>query len=186
MVDSHHLIRPIELTGVGGVLALFNTVDEAPPAHILIPARPGLLRRRLLGVVPRAAAGRGLIQMAWTTVRGPAMPPMGNPDDTVRPETLPSERPPEASSWELRPLLRLLLAADPVAPSVARQQVRRWLAALAWPTDQLQDIVLALSEAVTNAAEHAYRDRPLGMIELRGGIDLLADYDTAAADCREH
>src|SRR5438270_13910965 len=59
------------------------------------------------------------------------MPPMGNPDDTVRPETLPPERPPEASSWELRPLLRLLLAADPVAPSVARQQVRRWLAALA-------------------------------------------------------
>lgn len=73
---------------------------------------------------------------------------------------------------ELRPLLRLMMAADPVAPLVARHQVRRWLVTSAWPADQLPDIVLALSEAVTNAAEHAYRDRPHGMIELRGGIEL--------------
>jgi anti-sigma regulatory factor (Ser/Thr protein kinase) len=66
----------------------------------------------------------------------------------------------------------LQIAADPIAPSVARHQVRRWLAASAWPADQLPDIVLALSEAVTNAAEHAYRDRPPGMIELHGGIEL--------------
>jgi anti-sigma regulatory factor (Ser/Thr protein kinase) len=55
---------------------------------------------------------------------------------------------------------------------VACHQLRRWLAASAWPADQLPDIVLALSEAVTNAAEHAYRNRPPGMIELHGGIEL--------------
>ena len=60
----------------------------------------------------------------------------------------------------------------PIAPAVARHQVRRWLAASAWPADQLPDIVLALSEAVTNAAEHAYHDRPPGMIELHGDIEL--------------
>jgi anti-sigma regulatory factor (Ser/Thr protein kinase) len=35
--------------------------------------------------------------------------------------------------------------------------------------------VLALSEAVTRAAEHAYRDRPHGMIEHQGGIELAPD-----------
>jgi hypothetical protein len=38
-----------------------------------------LLRRRLVGVVPRAAAGRGLIQMAWTTVKGASNAADGQP-----------------------------------------------------------------------------------------------------------
>jgi len=99
---------------------------------------------------------------------------MDNPDDTVRPKASPPERSPHPS-WELRPLLGLLMAADPVAPLVARHQARRWLAAPAWPADQLTDIVLAPSEAISNAAEHAYRDRPPGMIELQGGIELAPD-----------
>ena len=48
------------------------------------------------------------------------------------------------------------LPANPVAIPVARYQVRRWLAALSWPAAALDDIVLAVSEAVTNAVEHAY------------------------------
>ncbi|HEX6405094.1 MAG TPA: ATP-binding protein [Pseudonocardiaceae bacterium] len=40
------------------------------------------------------------------------------------------------------------------------------------PAGQLDDIVLAVSEAVSNAAEHAYWDRPPGMIELSAGVEI--------------
>jgi anti-sigma regulatory factor (Ser/Thr protein kinase) len=63
------------------------------------------------------------------------------------------------------------LPADPIAISVARKQVRRWLARLSWPAGQLDDIVLAVSEAVSNAIEHAYLDQPPGVVEVRGGIE---------------
>lgn len=76
-----------------------------------------------------------------------------------------------AALKQLRPLVRLQLPADPLAPLVARTQVRRWLTALAWPGGQRDDIVLAVSEAVSNAAEHAYHHRPPGMIELSGGVE---------------
>ena len=65
------------------------------------------------------------------------------------------------------------LPADPVAVPVARHQVRRWLAALSWPTAQLDDIVLAVSEAVTNAVEHAYVDQLPGVVEVRGVVEEL-------------
>ena len=65
------------------------------------------------------------------------------------------------------------LTADPVAVPVARHQIRRWLAALSWPAAQLNDIVLAVSEAVTNAVEHAYVDQLPGVIEIRGVVEAL-------------
>ncbi|HEX6403258.1 MAG TPA: ATP-binding protein [Pseudonocardiaceae bacterium] len=34
-----------------------------------------------------------------------------------------------------------------------------------------RDIVLAVSEAVSNAIEHAYLDQPAGVMEVRGGIE---------------
>jgi hypothetical protein len=55
-------------------------------------------------------------------------------------------------------LLQLELAADPVVASMARDRVRQWLTALGWPAGQCDDIVLAVSEAVGNAIEHAYCD----------------------------
>ncbi|MDQ3824337.1 MAG: ATP-binding protein [Actinomycetota bacterium] len=66
------------------------------------------------------------------------------------------------------------LPADPVAVPVARHQIRRWLAALSWPAAQLDDIVLAVSEAVTNAVEHAYVDQLPGVVEIRGIVETLA------------
>jgi|SRR2546423_566922 anti-sigma regulatory factor (Ser/Thr protein kinase) len=105
------------------------------------------------------------------------MPVTGDPEDTVPPAQLParSERPRSggdvAPPRQSRRLLRLELPADPIVISVARQQVRRWLAGLSWPPGQLEDIVLAVSEAVTNAVKHAYLDQPPGMVEIRGGVE---------------
>lgn len=50
----------------------------------------------------------------------------------------------------------MVLAADPVSPSLVRQRFRRWLGAMGWPEQDAEDIVLAVSEAVCNAVEHAY------------------------------
>jgi anti-sigma regulatory factor (Ser/Thr protein kinase) len=105
------------------------------------------------------------------------MPPTDNPEETVRPAASPSGRsasehpahraPPSRSR---RPL-RLELPADPIAPSVARNRVSHWLTTLRWPGGQREDIVLAVSEAVSNAVEHAYLDQPSGLVEIRGGVE---------------
>jgi serine/threonine-protein kinase RsbW len=105
------------------------------------------------------------------------MPSTGDPEDIMAPATSPSERRLaerpryHALSSESRRPLRMELAADPIAISVARHQLRRWLAGFSWPAGQLDDIVLAVSEAVTNAIEHAYLDQSAGVVEVRGGIE---------------
>jgi serine/threonine-protein kinase RsbW len=52
-------------------------------------------------------------------------------------------------------VLSMVLMADPVSLSVVRQRVRTWLGRLHWPLDEIDDIVLAVNEAVSNAVEHA-------------------------------
>ncbi|HEY0577869.1 MAG TPA: ATP-binding protein [Pseudonocardia sp.] len=52
--------------------------------------------------------------------------------------------------------VRQVLPADAVAPSIVRRRVRRWLIELGWPEVDADDLLLAVSEAVSNAADHAY------------------------------
>lgn len=72
-------------------------------------------------------------------------------------------------------LLQLELAADPVVASVARDEVGQWLTALCWLAGQREDIVLALSEAVSNAIEHAYLDQAVGSVTITGGLETAPD-----------
>ena len=53
--------------------------------------------------------------------------------------------------------LKLQIPADGRAPGRIRGELTRWLAARSWPDEDGEDLVLAVSEAVSNAAEHAYR-----------------------------
>ena len=46
--------------------------------------------------------------------------------------------------------------AVPDAPSAARRCVSEWLRELGWSGTDLDDVVLSVSEAITNAVEHAY------------------------------
>jgi anti-sigma regulatory factor (Ser/Thr protein kinase) len=56
--------------------------------------------------------------------------------------------------------------ADPTRLAVIRRELRRWLAPLGLSTDETDDVVLAVDEAVANAVRHAYpADRP-GEVEL--------------------
>jgi serine/threonine-protein kinase RsbW len=45
--------------------------------------------------------------------------------------------------------------ADARAPASARRLLRDWLNTWRWPPDESDEVVLATSEAVTNAVEHA-------------------------------
>lgn len=49
------------------------------------------------------------------------------------------------------------LAARPESARAARRQVQAWLDAARWPALSRDDIVYAVSEAVSNALAHAYR-----------------------------
>ncbi|HEY2204737.1 MAG TPA: ATP-binding protein [Pseudonocardia sp.] len=62
---------------------------------------------------------------------------------------------------------RLTVPADVAAPSVMRQRVRAWLGELRWPRARTDDLILGLSEAVTNVITHAYPPpRALGRVHL--------------------
>ncbi|MDT7641054.1 MAG: hypothetical protein QOC83_5342 [Pseudonocardiales bacterium] len=58
--------------------------------------------------------------------------------------------------------VRQVLPANAVAPSLVRRHFRGWLAALGWPPADTDDLLLAVSEAVSNAADHAYPPHRLG------------------------
>jgi len=66
-------------------------------------------------------------------------------------------------------VLRHTVPAHPAAASVVRQHVRHWLTELAWPEDEADNVVLAVSEAVCNSIEHAYPDGdPDGLVRVSG------------------
>jgi anti-sigma regulatory factor (Ser/Thr protein kinase) len=64
----------------------------------------------------------------------------------------------------LPPPLRVTRTAGPQAPAVARGQAGSWAGSTGLPADATDDLVLAISEAVTNAVEHAYPDGSAGPI----------------------
>ena len=75
-----------------------------------------------------------------------------------------------ASRGEPAATLHVTLPALPVSDSLVRDRVRQWLLALRWPQGQLGDVLLAASEAVSNAIEHAYRSRVPGLVEVKGRL----------------
>jgi anti-sigma regulatory factor (Ser/Thr protein kinase) len=66
-----------------------------------------------------------------------------------------------------RELLMRMLPAQPSSLRPARAAIAEWLALLHWPRDDADDLVLAVSEAVTNVIEHAYPATHPGSLGLR-------------------
>jgi anti-sigma regulatory factor (Ser/Thr protein kinase) len=64
-------------------------------------------------------------------------------------------RNPEAGG-PLEDVISMVLMADPVSLSVVRERFHRWLAVLCWPMREVDDIVMAVNEAVSNAVEHTH------------------------------
>jgi anti-sigma regulatory factor (Ser/Thr protein kinase) len=81
--------------------------------------------------------------------------------------------------------LDLVLAADWVSPSVARDRVRTWLRANRWSPAHTDDLVLAVNEAISNSIEHGYRIGPgepprEDLVTIRGEITQAADGSRSA------
>jgi serine/threonine-protein kinase RsbW len=66
----------------------------------------------------------------------------------------------EPTRADVAQTLDLVLAADWISPSVARDQVRTWLRANRWSPAHTDDLVLAVNEAVSNSIEHGYQVGP--------------------------
>jgi serine/threonine-protein kinase RsbW len=79
--------------------------------------------------------------------------------------------------------LRLALPADLGAAALVRQRLGAWLAEHNWPTAQQEDVVLAVSEAVSNGVEHGYGVGP-GVEGRTGVVDVDAEVVPVADDCR--
>lgn len=67
----------------------------------------------------------------------------------------------------------LALAADPAALSLIRERLRDWLKAHQWPDAELEDLVLAVSEAASNVVDHAYPSGARGNIEIDGRVTVV-------------
>jgi anti-sigma regulatory factor (Ser/Thr protein kinase) len=79
------------------------------------------------------------------------------------------------------PPLEGRLHADPVRLAPVRRSVVAWADAAALPEDVVEDLQLALGEALANAIEHAYRDQTAGECAFAvtwapdGGVDVRVD-----------
>lgn len=52
--------------------------------------------------------------------------------------------------------LMVVVDAVPAAVPAARARLRTWLDALVWPTEDAEDVELAVNEALANVVDHAY------------------------------
>jgi len=97
---------------------------------------------------------------------------------TIAPESShPEPTPPPAglASAQRRSELMMVQPALPASQRVIRHAVARWLEHAHWPEEGVEDITLAVTEAVTNVVEHAYLDHDPGAIHLYAWITPMAD-----------
>lgn len=120
------------------------------------------------------------------------MPPS---EQDERPGGIPRPLPGGAAGPPTADDLHFELAPDLVAPSIARDRFERWLRDLRWPSAQREDLVLALSEAVSNSIEHGYQIHAgparqalgAGTIEVRARVLVEAnDVRRIALTVRDH
>jgi serine/threonine-protein kinase RsbW len=71
--------------------------------------------------------------------------------------------------------LAFVLPAELAAPWLARNRLRTWLVEeLAWPAELVDDVEYAVSEAVSNVAEHAYaHDVHRGTVEVHALVEEI-------------
>jgi len=83
---------------------------------------------------------------------------------------------------ELASTIRRSFPADRGAPGVARQAVKDFLHANGYEPRALADVLLAVSEVVTNCVVHGYRDEPGGQV----AIEASRTGDTLKLSVADH
>ncbi len=85
---------------------------------------------------------------------------------------------PESPADGVATTVRFLVSADWASPSVVRGHIRRWLGELRWPQRRIDEMVLAVSEVVSNSIEHGYGvaiDAPVpspNVVEIDGRVSV--------------
>lgn len=75
-------------------------------------------------------------------------------------------------------MVRFVVGADWVSPSLVRRHIRRWLGGLRWPQRRIDELVLAVSEVVSNSIEHGYgvtidhQGPSPNVVEIEGAIEV--------------
>jgi serine/threonine-protein kinase RsbW len=66
--------------------------------------------------------------------------------------------------------LTMHMIAEPTTPSVVRARFRTWLEGHGWPADAVDDIILAVHEAVANVIDHAYAPESTGDVAVTAAL----------------
>lgn len=82
--------------------------------------------------------------------------------------------------------LAMTMPADPALLTTTRKQLYTWLGDLGWPEESADDVVLAVSEAVSNAIEHAYPGRDRGSVHLSAEVAVARDGARVVVDVADH
>ena len=92
----------------------------------------------------------------------------------VRPEPQPVGDPPDARAWSREPaadgpLLEHRFPGEAARLAAVRRELGTWAAATGLDEETVEDLLLAVYEAMVNAAEHAYADgeRPVELSAVR-------------------
>lgn len=74
------------------------------------------------------------------------------------------------------PTLDVAITADPASAAIVRNRLREWLGLLHWPDDAAEDVVMAVSEAVSNSVDHAYPDGHTGEVRISAQAQRAHDH----------
>ena len=148
------------------------------PGAVLVLYTDGLVERR------NADIDVGLDRLADAVRRHGGQPPE-DLATLLLPELLAdTDQPDDVALITARlmpPPLEARLPAEPARLAPVRRAVVAWAGAAALPEDVVEDLQLALGEALANAIEHAYRDQPAGECAYSvswtpdGGVDVRVD-----------
>jgi anti-sigma regulatory factor (Ser/Thr protein kinase) len=72
-------------------------------------------------------------------------------------------------------VIAMVLLADPVTLSVVRERFRRWLDLLRWPEQEIDDVVMAVNEAVSIAIQNVHPSRSGAEVHVAAKLFTEAD-----------
>jgi anti-anti-sigma factor len=158
--------------GVTGRRPYSEGTATVRPGAVLLLYTDGLVERR------NAPIDVGLERLADAVRRHGGQPPEEFATLVLRDLLADTEQPDDVALIAARlipPRLERRLPADPARLAAVRRTLQAWAGDAALPEDAVEDLQLALGEAVANAVEHAYRGQPAG--ECVYAVSLLPDGD---------
>lgn len=163
---------------LGPVLGLNGPLPSAFPEHSYPLTPGGTLVIYTDGLVERRGErlDEGLARLAAAGAREAAQPPARLADALLRAlldDVDPADDVALVVTRLLPPPWRGAVPARAEELRRMRRAVERWAAATGLDADQADDLQFALGEAVANAIEHAYRERPRG--EVAVGLTRRSD-----------